>query len=203
MLPSASGASVPGAAEAGRRRGRRIAIAILAICAAPTVAAWFAYFVWPPQSQGNYGELIDPHPMSDYGLHRPDGGPFQLSQLRGKWVLLTFDSGACGEPCQKRLLYIRQARLAQGKDAGRIERLWMLSDAIKPEGALLAEHPGMHLALVSGSRFVAEFPAARDPADHIYVIDPLGNLMLRFPRDPDPRRLIKDLARLLKASRVG
>lgn len=203
MLPSASGESTQGAAEAARRRGRRTAIAILAICAAPTVAAWFAYFVWPPRSRGNYGELIDPRPISDFGLRRRGGGPFQLSQLRGKWVLLTFDSGACGKACQEKLLYIRQTRLAQGKDAERIERLWLLSDAITPEAALLAEYPGMHLALASGSRLVAEFPAARDPADHIYVIDPLGNLMLRFPRDPDPRRMVKDLARLLKASRIG
>ena len=203
MSSSASGESVPGATESARRRGRRTAIAILAICAAPTVAAWFAYFVRPPESRANYGELIEPRPISDSGLRRTGGSPFQLSQLRGKWVLLHIDSGACGEDCRKKLLYIRQVRLAQGKDAERIERVWLLSDAVTPAPTLLGDYPGMHVVLAAGTRIFAEFPAARNPADNIYLIDPLGNLMLRFPRDPDPRRMVKDLARLLRASRIG
>lgn len=203
MSSSASGESVPGATESMRRRGRRTAIAILAICAAPTVAAWFAYFVRPPESRANYGELIEPHPISDPGMLRMGGGPFKLSQLRGKWVLLHIDSGACGEGCRKKLLYIRQVRLAQGKDAERVERVWLLSDAVTPDPALLGVHPGMHVVLATGSGIFAEFPVARTVADNIYLIDPLGNLMLRFPQDPDPRRMVKDLARLLKASRIG
>lgn len=203
MSFSASSGSVPGASESRRRRGRRTAIAILAICAAPTFAAWFAYFVWPPDSRSNYGELITPQPISDSGLRRPDGGLFQFSKLRGKWVLLQIDSGACGEGCRKKLVYLRQVRLAQGKDAERVERAWLLSDAVAPDAALLSEYPGMHIALANTSRVFAELPAAQNPADHIYLIDPLGNLRLRFQRDPDPRRMVKDLARLLKVSRIG
>jgi len=203
MSFSASDEPVPDQTESARRRGRRIAFAILAICAAPTVAAWFAYFVWPPQSRGNYGDLIEPQPIPDIRLLRPDGSSFQLSQFRGRWILLNIDSGACGEGCRKKLLYIRQVRLAQGKDAERIERVWLLSDSIIPEPALMRDFPGMHVALASGGAILAELSGTHDPADHIYLVDPLGNLMLRFPRDPDPRRMLKDLARLLKASRIG
>jgi len=203
MSSSASGEPAPSPTESRRRRGRRTAIAIFALCAAPTVAAWLAYFVWPPQSKGNYGDLIEPHPISDLALRGPDGSSFKLSQLRGKWILVSVDSGACDESCRKKLIYLRQMRLVQGKDADRVERVWLLTDATVPEASILGSYPGLHVAGASGSRIVTEFPAARDPADHIYVIDPLGNLILRFPRDPDPRRMLKDLARLLKASRIG
>ena len=203
MSSSASGEPAQHPAESARRRGRRVALAILAICAAPTLAAWFAYFVWPPQSRGNYGELIEPQPISDARLGRPDGGSLRFSQLRGKWILLNIDSGACAEACRRRLLYIRQVRLAQGRDAERIERVWLLSDSVIPEPTLIRDFPGLHVALASGSPALAQLPPARDPFDHIYVVDPLGNLMLRFPRDPDPRRMLKDLARLLKVSRIG
>src|SRR5258705_4361867 len=121
MSLSVSSEPAPPPADERRRRGRRIALVILAFCAAPTVAAWFAYFVWQPQSRANYGELIEPRLLSDPELRRIDGSPFRLSQLRGKWVLLQIDSAACGEGCRKKLLYMRQARLAQGRDAARIE----------------------------------------------------------------------------------
>ena len=201
MSLSASSEPIPGATE-DRRRGRRIAFVILALCAAPTVAAWLAYFVWQPQSRLNYGELIEARPISDPELRRLDGSAFRLSQLRGRWVLLQIDSGACAEGCGKKLLYMRQARLAQGKDAERIERMWLLADAAPPDAALLRDHEGLRVARAPGP-LLAEFPAARSPYYHIYVLDPLGKLMLRFPSDPDAQRMVKDLARLLRASRVG
>jgi len=169
----------------------------------PTVAAWLAYFVWQPESRANYGELIEPRRLRDSELQFLDGRPFRLSQLRGKWVMLQIDSGACGEGCRQKLLYMRQARLAQGKAMGRIERVWLLTDPAAPDGALVREFEGTLIVRADENANLAEFPALRSRTDHIYVVDPLGNLMLRFPRDPDPRRIVKDLARLLKASRIG
>jgi len=201
MSLSASSEPIPGAIE-NRRRGRRIAFVILALCAAPTVAAWLAYFAWQPQSRLNYGELIEARAISDPELRRLDGSPFRLSQLRGRWVLLQIDSGACAEGCGRKLLYMRQVRLAQGRDAERIERVWLLADGVPPDAALLRDHEGLRVARAPGP-LLAEFPAARSPYYHIYLLDPLGNLMLRFPSDPDAQRMVKDLARLLKASRVG
>src|SRR5712671_5672170 len=202
MSSSASSKPVARAAEAARRRGRRVALVILALCAAPTVTAWLAYFVWPPQSRLNYGELIEARAISDPELRTLDGSPFRLSQLRGRWVLLQIDSGTCAESCGKKLLFMRQARLAQGKDAERIERMWLLADTVLPDAAHLRDHQGLRVARAPGP-LLAEFPAARSPYYHIYLLDPLGNLMLRFPSDPDAQRMVKDLARLLRASRVG
>jgi cytochrome oxidase Cu insertion factor (SCO1/SenC/PrrC family) len=178
-------------------------LVILALCAAPTVAAWLAYFVWQPGSRSNYGELIAPRILSDPELRRPDGGEFRLSQLRGKWVLLQVDSAACGEACRKKLVYMRQARLALGKEAERVERVWLLDDTATPDPILLREHSGLNLARVPGRAFLEELPSSGNPAGYIFVLDPQGNLMLRFPGEPDERRMLKDLARLLKASRRG
>jgi len=184
-------------------RGRRIALVILVLCAAPFVAAWFAYFVWQPGSRANYGELIDARPLADPQLSDLDGKPFRLSQLHGKWVLLQIDSGSCRAPCRRNLLTMRQVRLAQGKDMDRIERLWLLADPSAPDAALLREFEGTRVARAAGSAILAGFPPALAASGHIYLIDPHGNLMLRFPGDPDPARMVKDLARLLRASRIG
>jgi len=202
MSSSASGVPAPPRDDEQRRRGRRVALLILAFCAAPTVAAWFAYFVWQPGSRSNYGELIAPRTLSDPELRRPDGGAFRLSQLRGKWVLLQVDSAACGEGCRKKLVYMRQARLALGKEADRVERVWLLADAAAPDPVLLREHDGLKVAR-TGRAFLEELPSSGSPAGYIFLIDPKGSLMLRFPGDPDGKRMLKDLARLLKASRIG
>jgi hypothetical protein len=161
------------------------------VCIAPMVLGWLVYlFHWDTGSAGNYGELITPRPLS--------GAP--LDALKGKWVLVTFDAATCDARCEKKLYIVRQIRRAQGKDMERIERLWVVTDAGKPRPELLAAIEGERLA-GPGGPFAARFPG--DPASDIYLVDPLGNLMMRFPADPDPARMIKDLQRLLRYSRIG
>ena len=189
--------------DSRRHRGRRLAIVVLALCAAPFVAAWLAYFLWAPQSRVNYGDLIETRPLTDPVLRGIDAKPFRLSQLRGKWILLQLDSGDCSEECRKKLVYMRQVHLALGKDAERVERVWLLTDGSVPDAAQLRDIEGTFVAHAFGSALLAEFPPALNPSGHIYVVDPLGNLMLRFPADPDPRRMLKDMMRLLSVSRIG
>jgi hypothetical protein len=176
-------------------------LAILALCAAPVVAAWLAYFVWPPASRTNYGELIDPRPLPDPALERVGGGPFRLSDLRGKWLLVQLDGGKCGEACRKKLLYMRQLRLTQGKDMERVERLWLVTDAAPVDPELRREFAGTHI--VRAGALPRAFPATRAVGEHLYLVDPLGNLMLRWSGDPDPNGMKRDLSRLLRASRIG
>lgn len=165
-------------------------LGIFLACAAPFVLGWAAwYFGWGTGSGGNYGELIAPRTLS--------GAPFV--ELRGKWVLVSFDAAACDAYCEKKLYFMRQLRKAQGKDEPRVERLWVITDAATPRPELLAAIEGTRLSKTSEAN--EAFPGSR--RDHIYLIDPLGNLMLRFPRDPDPSRMLKDLQRLLKYSRIG
>ena len=202
MSRSDSSEASPALAEQ-RRHGRRIAFVILAFCAAPTVAAWLAYFVWPPQARTNYGKLVEPRALSDPELRRPDGTPFHLSQLRGKWVLLQVDSAACGEGCRRKLVYMRQARLALGKDAERVERVWLVDDDAVPDPAVLREHDGVTVARAPRTALLADLHAPEGAETYIFLVDPRGNLMLRFPGDPDGRRMLRDLSNLLRASRIG
>ena len=163
----------------------KVLLLIGAVCLAPVVAGWALYLSgWRPAATGNYGELIPPRPLA--------GAPFE--PLRGKWVLVMFDAAACDAYCERKLYFMRQVRRTQGKDMERIERLWAITDGGKPRPEVLAA--------IEGTKVVNFKDPAFSP-DYIYLVDPLGNLMLRFPRDPDPSRMVKDLQRLLRASRIG
>ncbi|MGH8751600.1 MAG: SCO family protein [Burkholderiales bacterium] len=177
---------------------------ILAVCAAPVIAAYAVFYGWQPQ-QGtmNYGELLPAQPLPDPALQLSDGHAFRLSELRGKWVLLQVDSGACAETCQQKLYAMRQVRLTQGKEMERIERAWVIDDGHTPAPLLLQEYSGTWPVRDADGALLKALPANRSARDHIYAIDPLGNVMLRFPPDADPRKMVKDIARLLKVSRIG
>jgi len=183
------------------KRSRATLWLILALCLAPVLASYIAFYFWQPSEHVNYGELLEPHLLPDAQLRRADGTPFHWGELKGKWVLVTIDSGRCDAYCRQKLVYMRQVRLAQGKDAGRIERAWLITDEAAPDAALIASHVGIVLLRAAGSEFLARFPAERSRADHVYVVDPLGNLMMRYPRNADPRRMLKDVARLLRHSK--
>ena len=176
---------------------------MIAMVVAPVAASYLLYYFWPPGRTVNYGELIEPRPLPDAKLALADGAPFQLSQLRGKWVLVILDSGRCDAGCDRKLIYLRQLRLTQGKDMERVERAWLITDDVPPRANAMAPYEGTWRVRAAGAEVLKLFPAEGTASDHIYLIDPLGNLMMRFPRDPDPQRMVKDLARLLKASRIG
>lgn len=175
---------------------------IVALAAAPVAASYLLYYFWPPARTVNYGELVEPRPLPDIALALADGSPFRLSQLRGKWVLVSLDSGRCDAPCDRKLLYMRQLRLTQGKERERVERVWLILDGIAPGAGAIEPYAGTWMVRADAA-LARLFPAPGKPVDHIYLVDPLGNVMMRFPRDPEPRRMIKDLQRLLKASQVG
>lgn len=176
---------------------------LLGVFVVPVMAAWIAYFGWRPAAHSNYGTLLEVTPLAHTAGASVDGQPYDLAALRGKWVMVHVGGGACDAICRQQLYLMRQTRIAQGKAQSRIERLWVVADAGQPDARLLAEHPGLHVWRPAGTDFVAQFPAGDARALHIYLVDPLGNLMLRFPADPEPRRMMKDLKLLLKASQIG
>jgi hypothetical protein len=175
------------------RRGRVKLALLIAVFAIPVVAGWLAYVSgWGSGTAANYGALLAPRTMASPAF----------DALRGKWVLVQLDRAACEALCEQKLYYMRQVRRAQGRQMNRVERLWIITDSAAPAPALLAAIEGTHV--VRGDALLAAaFPAERAATDHIYLVDPLGNLMLRFPRDPNPSRMVKDLERLLKYSGFG
>ena len=176
---------------------------IIALTMAPVAASYLLYYFWQPEGRVNYGELIEPRMLADSPLTLVDGAPFRLSQLHGKWVIASVDSGRCDAYCDRKLLFMRQLRLTQGKNTDRMERVWLISDDAAPRAETLKQYEGTWVVRANGADLLKQFPAPGAASEHIYLIDPLGNLMLRFPRNPDPRLMIKDLTRLLKASQIG
>ena len=204
--PAAAG-RVPEPAPAGRFRHARLKlIAVLLVCAAPVIASYLAYYVMPPGGRTNFGTLIEPQrPVPDLKLAAPDGAPARFASLLGQWVLLQVDAGACAAACTDKLYALRQQRTMTGKDRDRIERVWLVSDAATPSPSLLRDYEGTVVLRADPAELAALLPVepGRRVEDYLYVVDPLGNLMMRFPADGDPAKIRKDLARLLKASRVG
>ncbi len=192
----------------GHWRRYRTLYLLAAVCAAPVVASYFAYYVAPPAGRTNYGELVLPQrPVPDLQLRHLDGRPFDLRSLRGRWVMVTVDRAACGESCQTKLWNMRQVRLTTGKERDRIERVFLVVDGEPLQTTLLREYDGT-LFLRARDEEIAPFLTAPDaPASDlegpIWFIDPLGNLMLRWPQHADPQRMKRDVGKLLKASQVG
>lgn len=176
---------------------------ILGFFAAPMLGAVLAYFGWHPDKHKNYGSLLKVTPLSHAAGALIDGTPFALDSLKGKWVLVYLGPAGCDAACQRQLYYMRQSRLVLGKDQKRVARVWVVTNSRDPDPVLLRDHPGLYVWRPTDPAFSAQFPAARINASHIYVVDPLGNLMMRFPENTDPKKLIKDMKLLLKASQVG
>lgn len=182
---------------------RTTLILIAFVAAFPLVAAYVAYYVWQPEKRMNHGDLITPTPLPAGPLKTLEGAAFDFTAMKGKWILLHADAGACDERCRYKLYAMRQVRTAQGKDMDRVERVWLVTDDALPAPGLLTEYEGTHVVRAAGSPLLAALPAPRDRAAHLYVVDPMGNLMMRFPENPDPRGIIKDLGRLLRPGRIG
>ena len=186
-----------------RTRNRLKLVAIGALAALPVIASYVLYWYWVPEQHTNYGTLLEPQPLPRIELHALGEEPFDLTKLRGRWIMLTTDGGKCAPRCQEKLWKIRQVRQAQGKEMNRVERVWLIDDAEEPDAAILQAHAGLRVARGSAQAIAAALPAERSSREHVYLIDPLGNLMLRFPRDAEPKLMIRDLVRLLKYSRSG
>jgi cytochrome oxidase Cu insertion factor (SCO1/SenC/PrrC family) len=181
------------------RHGKRTLLLIVALCIAPVVASYVAYYLFPREAQVNYGSLLPTAPASAIEGTKADGAPFRLADLRGRWVLLAGDRGGCDTACERKLYATRQARTMQGRDQDRLVRAWLFAGDAMPAPEFLAQHPGLVVARVPAGALAA-LPGGERA---IYLIDPLGNLVLRFPGDPDINGIAKDLSRLLRASRIG
>ena len=183
-------------------RNRLKLLLIVAIFVVPVVVATLAARYWRPEKLANYGELVAPTEFKPRGLRTAAGAPFDLAELRGKWLLVLPLSGDCDQACEENLYLMRQVRLMTGREQGRVERLVI---AVRPlPEALAKQHPGLRQALAGERGGELGAPMATEGgAGRVYLVDPLGRLVLRYPAAPDGRRMHKDLERLLKYSQIG
>jgi cytochrome oxidase Cu insertion factor (SCO1/SenC/PrrC family) len=195
-----------------RNRARLAFIGLLLLFLVPIVAAIVMHSIGGgvgTSSTVNRGELVKPVvPVGEHVLLTEQGEALPADYFVGKWTMVYMDSGQCNEACQANLYTIRQSRLALGGEKERVQRLMVLTDGKVSAGLkeLLKEHAGMDVVSAQSLttfRQVFSKDGTGDTTGHIYIVDPLGNLMMRYPLNMEPKGLIKDMERLLKYSRIG
>lgn len=182
---------------------------LLGVFFAPLALAFLLYYGsggWRPPGSTNRGELISPaRPLPNVELPTPAGPPLAASAWRGKWTLVYVGDGRCDERCRAALTLMRQTRLALNKDMTRVQRIFLATGNCCDRAYFDAEHPGLTIALAdndAGATLLAAFPDTA--AGSIYIVDPLGNLMMRHaPAAAPSKDLLEDLRKLLKFSHVG
>jgi hypothetical protein len=188
-------------------KGRWKLLLVILVCAAPMIASYLTYYVIKPTGRTNYGALLDPrqYPIPALGITTLDGKPTGLEAYKGKWIMLQVGGGDCREACRKQLFAMRQLRLMQGKEMERLERVWLVTDAQPLATTLMREFDGTRMLRVPADSLGKWLPVepGGHASEHMYLIDPLGNLMMRFPKDADPGKVKKDISKLLKASAIG
>jgi hypothetical protein len=187
--------------------GRWKLLLVLFVCASPLIFSYLTYYIIKPTGRNNYGALIDPrqYPIPPLNAVELDGKPASLDAYKGKWIMLQAAPGDCQQACKDQLVAMRQLRLMQGKDMERIERVWLITDDSALDIMLMKVVDGTHFLRAKPDVVKAWLPVEQggNAADHLYLIDPLGNLMMRFPKDADPQKVKKDMGKLLKASAIG
>ncbi|MEK9812988.1 MAG: cytochrome C oxidase subunit I [Bordetella sp.] len=199
---------------------------IVAVCIAPVLLSYMFYYGIRPDERTNYGELIQPQldltalpvnplvkPQAESGFldvlratdsSEPRAILDRLEDFRGRWLIIRVGPSECGEDCKKALWVMRQVRLTTGRDRDRVERLWLVIDNSVPDQAALTDYEGTWVLGVTQEALQSAWNSNPLGAEtSFWLVDPLGNLMMRFPQDPDPAKMKKDLIRLLKASRIG
>ncbi|PHV11614.1 SCO family protein [Chitinimonas sp. BJB300] len=176
------------------KNGRRWTLfAILAVTIAPVLVSYLTYYIWKPAGGKSYGELLPVRPVPTFKLSTTEGAPATLADLKGKWLLVMADSASCDRSCLDTLYALRQYRLAQGKEMDRVERIWLVTDTGQPSAAALKQADGAQIR-----HALEPIPLPKQLDDSIYLIDPLGNQVMRYPRTAEPRKVIKELTGLLK-----
>ncbi len=186
--------------------GRWKMLAIFLVCAAPVVASYFTYYVVRPEGRRNFGELIElPRPLPDQAGVSLAGQTVNLKALRGQWLLLSVAGGACDEVCSRHLYLQRQLRESLGKEKERLDWVWLIPDDAPVADKLLPVLQNamvLRVPLAGVSDWLA--PASgQQLAQHLYLVDPMGNWMMRFPANlavASAAQVKRDLERLLRAS---
>lgn len=201
-------------------RGRTKMLLLLALFAAPLVAALLLYFVvpqWIPSASTNYGALIAPSRVVP-ALSLTDAAGAPAPPLGDKWSLVYLGATSCEADCQARIILFRQVRKALDKDSQRVQRVYIAPDVSAAAATRTLLAPEHHDLLIyadggaSGARAADFFrPDPAQPGDPlaVYLVDPVGNWMMLYSdtKAPggrlEPKGIFKDLKRLLRTSHIG
>jgi cytochrome oxidase Cu insertion factor (SCO1/SenC/PrrC family) len=200
----------PSSGPARRGLSRAAMLGLIAVFVGPLLLAILMYTrldSWQPSGQVNHGELITPaRPLGEITLIGPDEARLETDYFRGKWTLVYLAGSRCDLGCETALFKTRQARETLGRDSDRVQRLYLVVDRPSQPWppAFAAEHPLMQLATAPGaSRAAVVDGFGADGRGRVFVVDPLGNVMMRYDAEATTKGIQKDLKRLLKVSQIG
>ena len=194
------------AAPQQTRMGRWKMLLVLLVCAAPVVASYFTYYDLRPEGRRNFGELINPQkPLPDLVATALDGRQVNLQTLKDQWLLISVAGAACDAACARQLYLQRQLREGLGKDKDRLDWVWLIDDAAPLAPEIMPALKNATVLRVSAQDLQAWLTPANGATlqDHLFLVDPLGNWMLRFPAQLGAEQAPKakrDLERLLRAA---
>lgn len=192
--------------KARTRKGRLMLMLVVLICAAPILASYWTYYVIKPQGTRQYGDLIEPPRMlPTWNATDLQGQTVSMSSLKDQWLFVSIGSGQCDSLCEKRLFVQRQLHKILNKDSARVERVWLITDSAIPKPELIQALQGATVLKASAEQVATWLePASGHTLDeHLYVVDPMGRWMMRFPtelNDKSVSGMKRDLERLLRAS---
>jgi hypothetical protein len=198
-----------------RYRNLRMVAALAALFFTPLLVSYALYYGagWRPSGRINHGELIQPPrplprpdlPRIALGADTVNGLPgVESAVFRGEWSLVYIGDGSCDASCRGTLYVMRQTRLALGTDQTRLARVFLVTANCCAKDYLAHEHAGMTVLDASGAAagpLLGLFPGDRQHT--LFVVDPLGNLMMRYDVRHAPGGLLADLKRLLELSQIG
>lgn len=178
---------------------------------APLALAFLLYYGMGvrPHGNTNKGDLIQPaRPLPEVELPGAADQTFAANALRGKWSMVFIGDGACDVRCREALTLMRQTRLALGDKMERVQRVFLVTGNCCDQAYLEAEQSGLLLGRIdnsAGQTLLETFPdAAQAPSlGRIYLVDPLGNLMMKYEANAPQKGLLEDLKKLLKLSHIG
>lgn len=190
--------------QSGNTRSAKLKLLfLLLVSLAPVLVSYFTYYVVRPEGRRNHGELIEPQrDMPALVGQDVRGQALPLHQLKDQWLLISVANIACDESCEKHLYLSRQLRESLGKDKDRLDWVWIPTGEGEVPARLLAGLTGAQVVRLAESDIGAWLQPARGHklADHLYVVDPMGNWMMRFPANAEPAKVRKDLERLMRGS---
>jgi hypothetical protein len=194
------------------KRQRRALLGLAAMFFVPVAAAFFLYYGTSirPHATANHGDLLTPaRALPIVALPRPDGTQSDAAWLRGHWTFLYFGEGRCDTACRSALYQMRQVRLSLARDMTRVERVFLASGNCCDMTILARAHPDLVTlrATSAASPLVSLLPIYNGvpalAAGRIYIVDPLGNVMLSYAPEAAGKGMLEDMKRLLKLSHIG
>jgi cytochrome oxidase Cu insertion factor (SCO1/SenC/PrrC family) len=191
------------------RRQGRLLVVLAVLFFAPLGLSFYLYYGrdWRPGGRVNAGVLIEPaKPLPASALPTSDGGLTGPQFLKGKWTFLHVQQGRCKDDCQRRLYDTRQVRTALDRDMNRVQRVFIGDEDCCDMRALHAMHPDLIAIRASAADDELRALLPRGAAEQwarIYLIDPLGNLMMFYGAGANPKGMLEDMKRLLGLSHIG